>query len=97
MVNMMTTCDLDCPDCCCPFADTEASMKVEGYGCLPDRWEITRMRVNHGKTWACHSDPTQPCLGAIRSLKEQGLPYKVIDPVLITEQDDWGAYCEYKE
>lgn len=52
------------------------------------------MRVHHGKTWACHSEPTKPCVGGIRFLKERGEPYSVIDPNLLTEEDDWGKYCK---
>jgi len=76
----------------CPFAGTDESEMIQGYGCLPTRFDILQMRVVHGKTWACHSDPTEPCIGAIRKLHEKGLPYKVIDPVLLTEKHDWDAY-----
>ena len=87
-------CDHNDYDCTCPFAFTEASERVQNYGCLPTPYEITVMRVKHGKTWACHSDTTQPCIGAIRHLKEHGLPYKVIDKELLTEESDWGRYAE---
>lgn len=87
------TCDHRTKECTCPFAFTEASEKVQNYGCLPTPSDIRTMRVNHGKTWACHSDVTKPCKGAIKSLKELGLPYKVIDAKLIDETDEWGLYC----
>lgn len=93
---MSNVCDHEDPQCCCPFAWTEASERVQNYGCLPEPWEIRNMRVHHGKTWACHSDPDNPCIGAIRFLKERGEPYKVIDTKLITEQDEWGQYCTQK-
>lgn len=86
-------CDLDSPDCCCPFAWTDASDIVQNYGCLPEPKDIVNMRVNHGKTWACHEEPTKPCVGAIRHLKEHGLPHTVEDPVLLTEESDWHLYC----
>ncbi len=79
-------------DCTCPFAFTEASERVQNYGCLPTPQEIVRMRVVHGKTWACHSDTSKPCIGAIRHLRDEGLPHKVLDPVLLTEQSDWPKY-----
>lgn len=87
-------CNLDDPECCCPCAWTEASEIVQNYGCLPEAWDIRNMRVHHGKTWACHAEPTKPCLGGIRFLQERGEPYKVIDPVLLTEESDWGQYCK---
>lgn len=87
-------CDLDSDKCCCPFAFTELSEQVQNYGCLPSPYEIVQMRVKYGKTWACHDEPTIPCIGTINYLKEKGLPYKVIDPVLVTEQVNWGVYCE---
>lgn len=86
-------CDLEADDCCCPFAFTEKSGEVQNYGCLPTPFQIVTMRTQHGKTWACHRDYEQPCVGAISYLKEKGLPYKVIDTKLITELDNWGAYC----
>lgn len=50
------------------------------------------MRVVHGKTWACHSNPRKPCLGTLQYLKKQNLPYKVIDGNLVTEATDYRQY-----
>ena len=86
-------CDLESDQCACPFAWwTEISNQVQNYGCLPTPFDIVHMRVEHGKTWACHDEPTIPCLGAINYLKEHNLPYKVIDPVLVTLDDPWDEY-----
>lgn len=76
----------------CPFAFTEYSEQIQSYGCLPSPHEIIQMRIKSGKTWACHMAPNKPCVGAIKHLKEHNLPHKVIDPVLVTEQDDWGLF-----
>ena len=86
-------CDLDSEHCSCPFASTDVSAQAQNYGCLPTPYEIIVMRVEHNKTWACHSEPTKPCLGALNFLKENDLPYKIVDPVLVTEADDWSIYC----
>lgn len=89
----------ECPKDCstigsCPFAYTEESEYGQNSGCLPCGFEIINMRVYHGKTWACHSDSTKPCLGAINYLKENNLPYKVIDSKLLTLDDDWIVYSK---
>jgi hypothetical protein len=86
-------CDLDSDKCACPFAFTEISEQVQNYGCLPTPYEIMTMRTKFNKTWACHAEPTSPCVGAINYLKEHNLPYKVVDPILVTELDDWSLYC----
>ena len=86
------SCTDECSKDSCPFAYTEESEKIQNYGCLPTPIDIINMRINHGKSWACHSNPSQPCLGALIALKDKGLPYKVIDAKLITEKDDWGVY-----
>ena len=76
----------------CPFAHTEESEMVQNYGCLPSPLEILSMRIHHGKTWACHSNPEQPCRGAIMRLKELGYDHRVIDPKLVTEDTDWSPF-----
>lgn len=88
---------MQCPKSCssfgsCPFAFSEESEIVQNYGCLPSPIQIVNMRVKHGKTWACHTEPTKPCLGALKHLKNEGLPHKVVDLNLITEQSDWHLY-----
>ncbi len=88
----MAVCDHGSDKCTCPFAFTDESEKVQNYGCLPTPREIIDMRIYHGKTWACHSDPTKPCVGAIRALQEAGLPHRVVDPVLVTDRDDWRPF-----
>lgn len=77
----------------CPFAYTEESEKIQNYGCLPSAMDIIKMREN-GKTWACHSDTTKPCAGAINWLKKHNKEFKVIDNKLITEEDDWTKIIE---
>ncbi len=74
----------------CPFSFTEQSEIAQNYGCLPSPYEIVRMRKEFGKTWACHQDPTKPCLGAIQYMKEKGLEHKIIDKQLVTI-DDWNS------
>jgi hypothetical protein len=88
-------CDLESEHCSCPFAWwTEKSSQAQNYGCLPTPLEIVTMRVKYGKTWACHDDPTTPCIGAIEYLKEKNIPYKVIDTKLITLDDNWEEFVE---
>ena len=76
----------------CPFSYSDESEQAQNYGCLPEPYEILTMRINHGKTWACHSDSSKPCLGAIKALKEKGHDYKVIDTSLVTLNDDWSLF-----
>lgn len=87
------TCNHRSAECTCPFAFTEESERVQNYGCLPTPYEIVVMRVEYGKTWACHDQPTRPCIGALRHLRSIGQPYKVIDLELVTEASDWAQYA----
>ena len=90
-------CNLGSEDCCCPFAFTDISEQVQNYGCLPSPYEIIEMRIEFGKTWACHDEPSVPCAGAIKYLYEHDMPWKVIDPVLVTEGDNWGLYVRRED
>lgn len=78
----------------CPFAFNDLSEQAQNYGCLPTPYQIIQMRQEHGKTWACHSDTTKPCLGAIKYMKEKGMEYKVIDNNLVDETSEWGLFCK---
>lgn len=85
-----------CKECsttgACPFSFTDVSEQAQNYGCLPSPYEIVKMRVDYNKTWACHSNPNKPCLGALNFLKEKKLPFSVVDSKLVTEKDDWSEY-----
>ena len=82
----------------CPFSFfSERSNIIQNFGCLPEPLDIVNMRVVHGKTWACHSNPSKPCLGALEYLKKHNLPFEVVDSELITENHDWGKYCRTDE
>jgi len=79
----------------CPFDFfAEKTEIIQNYGCLPTPHEIMKMRIIHGKTWACHSDTTKPCVGALSHLKKVGFEYKMIDDVLVDEKVDWSVYCK---
>jgi hypothetical protein len=78
----------------CPFSFTEESERAQNYGCLPTPFDIVEMRVHIGKTWACHSDYTKPCKGALNHMREENIDCKIIDPVLINDTDNWGKYLK---
>ena len=88
---------MSCAKMCsgCPFdVGSEETEMIQNWGCLPTPYDIMKMRVEHDKTWACHSDVTKPCAGAIMTLKKLGLPYKVVDQTLVDERVDWSQYCQ---
>lgn len=78
----------------CPFSMTDYSEHIQNMGCLPTPKEIVNMRVNHNKTWACHSNHDKPCLGALNYLKKNNLPFEVVDTELLTEDSDWHKFIQ---
>lgn len=84
-------CRKDCVGC--PFDyGSDASEQIQNFGCLPEPLQIINMRVHHGRTWACHDHPDKPCAGAIQRLQEKQLSHKIINPKLLTENDDWHLF-----
>lgn len=77
----------------CPGAASHSSEYVQSMGCLPSLYDIVQMKVKHGKTWACHSDYTKPCIGAMRELKRRNLPHKP-SKELLTLEDPWEDYIK---
>lgn len=88
----MKVCNHESENCSCPFAYTDASEQAQNYGCLPTPSEIIKMRQKSGKTWACHSDLSKPCIGAIEYMKNRNFEYKIIDKDLVTLDDDWSLF-----
>jgi len=78
----------------CPFAQTEESEYTQNTGCFAISFWNHGDEIAVRKTWACHSDTSRPCQGAIRHLKRNNENASVIDPVLITEESDWGSICK---
>lgn len=91
---MSETCDQCSTVGACPFAFTDDSEQVQNYGCLPTPNEIVLMRTKHNKTWACHSNTQKPCLGALRTMNDQGIDCTIVDSELITEEHDWDQYTK---
>lgn len=86
MSNIVQECSKDG----CPFACTENSEVLQNHNCLLTPKEIIEMKLFHGKFWACHSDPTKPCLGAINRFMAAGLVPKIKPEDLITINDvEW--------
>lgn len=82
-------CITNCHKTSCPFAYTDESEQIQNYGCLPTPIEILYMSIKENKTWACHSDNSKPCVGALKRIKELGYIHKVVLP-LVTESDGWN-------
>lgn len=90
-------CNKSCAKTSCPFAYTEESEKIQNYGCLPTPIEIIAMRVFHGKTWACHSDHSKPCIGALKNIKEKGFDNSIIDKNFINDSNVEKEHISFTE
>lgn len=90
-------CDKNCSTTSCPFAFTDESETIQNYGCLPTPFEIVTMRVLKGKTWACHSNPSKPCVGGLKAVREFGYDNKIIDIKLVTEENITKNLVEYTD
>lgn len=76
----------------CPFAFSEESEKVQGYGCLPNFFDIIKIRTNYGLTWACHDQPSKPCKGALLYMRKKGIDCRIINKEFLTIDDNWEKY-----
>jgi len=90
---MSDTREYCCTEGACPFAYTEESEQVQNYGCLPTPIDIVNMKVNHDKTWACHSNPTKPCMGALKYFEKNDIP-TTVNGELLTEDSDWHLFID---
>ena len=90
MKNESNTC-IECSTTgSCPFAFSDESEKVQNYGCIPTRGEIISMKIDFDKSWACHDNPSKPCLGALKALSYSNVDNKVNS--LISIDDDWSLF-----
>lgn len=79
----------------CPFSGSDQSEVIQNYGCLPSPYEIINMAKNHGRKWACHSDISKPCKGAIQYIKENKISVTYIDDApLVNDRDNWKLYVD---
>lgn len=70
----------------CPINVTSDKGDMNGNMCLPSYGEAIKWYKDTGKVWACHMNPTKPCLGFLIVAKEQGKRVSVNkNTVLITE------------
>lgn len=92
------TCEECSTEGACPFSFTAESEYIQNMGCLPTPMQIVAMRQYEGRTWACHSNPTKPCLGAIKFQQEHGLDASVTgEHALVTEDSPWHLYVERED
>ena len=70
----------DCHGDSCPINyGNETTEMSQNYGCLPTPYEIAKMKATEDKTWACHANTEQPCIGGLQLCKSIGLSTKVIE------------------
>ncbi len=54
----------------CPFSYNDISEQVQNYACLPDSFDIIKMKEKSGHNWACHSDESIVCSGLATYIKK---------------------------
>lgn len=72
----------------CPFSCGEEAETVQNYGCLPDSYDIVRMKKESGHNWGCHSDETKICGGLVTFIKENNLDLDINSGGII-KYDTW--------
>jgi len=50
----------------CPFSCSMEAEQAQGYGCLPDSFDIIKIKENSGHNWSCHGDTSVVCGGLAR-------------------------------
>lgn len=60
----------------CPFSLLPEAEMALNLGCLPEPYEIMKIKRETGKNWSCHRDETMICVGFVEHCREQGVDYK---------------------
>lgn len=64
----------------CPInIHTPEGEQISNYGCLPCYADAIKWYKETGKVWACHEQPTKPCIGFLKLAKKKG------DKVVLTK------------
>jgi hypothetical protein len=71
----------------CPVEiHTEKGEEISNYGCLPCYADALKWYNETGKVWACHEEPTKPCIGFLKRAKHYKVKVSVNrNTVLITD------------
>lgn len=71
----------------CPFSCSMEAEQVQNYGCLPDRFQIIKMKEESGHNWSCHSDANVVCGGLAKYITKERPDLNLKGGLI--DYDDW--------